>query len=125
MSFIDRDSYLKENKGKISERSGPREPWSHEIDMRLSQEIPVIAGHTFEITLDMLNVLNFISSSWGRVKTTGVNQTVNLMRFHSIETTAGANYGKPRYIWGGNFNQFLPDNILSRWQAQLGVRYSF
>ena len=73
----------------------------------------------------MLNVLNFLDNDWGWVKTTGTNQTVNLLTFHSIETAAGADRGKPRYQWGGTFQQFLPDNITSRWQAQLGVRYSF
>jgi hypothetical protein len=125
MAFIANDSYLNSHKGQISERSGPREPWSHIISLRLTQEIPVIAGHRFEISLDMLNVLNFLNSEWGWQKNTGVNQTVNLMTFHSIETTAGPDYGKPRYQWGGTFDPFQPDNITSRWQAQLGIRYSF
>jgi len=125
MAYVNGDDYLNDNKGKISERSGPREPWGHQIDLRLAQEIPTIAGQRFEITFDILNVLNLLNSDWGWQRNVGVNQTVNLMSFHSIETTPGANYGKPRYQWQGLSDPFVPDNIFSRWQAQLGIRYTF
>lgn len=130
MAFIEGDDYLKDNRGKISARSGPREPWSHSIDLRLAQEIPTIAGQRFEITLDVLNVLNLLNNEWGWVRNTGVNQTFNLLNFHSIETTPGPDYGKARYtvpnikVTDGKADPFVPDNILSRWQAQLGIRYT-
>lgn len=131
LAFIDADSYLKDNKGKISERSGPREPWSHEIDLHVGQEIPTFAGQRIEISFDILNVLNLLKSDWGWVRTTGVNQTVNLLTLKGFVTTPGADYGKPKYNWAvypitdGKADPFQPDNLLSRWQAQLGFRYSF
>lgn len=135
MAFIDGDDYLKENKGKISERNGPREPWSHQIDLRISQEIPTLAGQRLELTLDILNVLNLLNSEWGWVRTTGLNQTFNLYTFHSLETTAGPNYGKPRYylspaakVTDGKADPFTPDDQhparVSRWQLQFGIRYT-
>jgi hypothetical protein len=125
-TFIEGDKYLNENRGRIAERSGPREPWSHTLDLRLAQEIPTLAGQRIELTFDVLNVLNLLNSKWGWVKTTGVNQTFNFIEFHSLETTAGANYGKPRYRWTNTTltSPFQPDNILSRWQAQFGIRYT-
>jgi hypothetical protein len=126
MNFINSNSDLSDAKGTIIARSGAREPWSHNIDLRLSQEIPTFAGQKFEIVFDILNVMNLLNSDWGWVKTVGTNQTVNLVQFHSIENTVGSpNYGKPRYRWLGISNPFVPDNILSRWQAQLGLRYTF
>jgi hypothetical protein len=126
MNFINSDKYLSDAKGTIIKRSGAREPWSHSIDLRLSQEIPTFAGQKFEITIDILNVMNLLNSDWGWVKTVGANQTVNLLNFHSIENSAASpNYGKPRYQWAGMSDPFVPDNILSRWQAQLGLRYTF
>ncbi|MBI4535180.1 MAG: TonB-dependent receptor [Ignavibacteriae bacterium] len=130
MAYINGDPYLRDNKGRMSERSGPREPWSHQIDLRLSQEIPTIAGQKFEITVDILNVLNLLNSNWGWVRNTGPNQTVNMLSFRSFETAAGPDYGKPRYQWlglkntDGEADPFTPDNILSRWQMQIGVRYT-
>ncbi len=136
LDFINADDYLKENKGKISERSGPREPWSHSIDLRLNQEIPTFAGHRIELTFDVLNVLNLLNSNWGWIRNTGANQTVILYQFHSLEETPGPDFGKPRYqlqsstvkIRGGKAYPFLADDLqpgrVSRWQLQLGVRYT-
>ena len=131
LDFVNADDYLKDNKGKVSERSGPREPWSHEIDLHITQEIPTFSGQRVEISLDVLNVLNLLNSDWGWVQTTGVNQTVNLLQLRGFVTTPGPDYGKPKYQWlglpvkDGKANPFQPDNLLSRWQAQLGFRYSF
>ena len=122
--FINRDDYLKDHKGQMSERSGPREPWSSSIDMHIAQEIPVIAGHKVEITVDILNLLNLFDNGAGWVRNTGANQTVNMLQFTGFTTTAGPDYGKPKYVWLGVSDPFQPDNILSRWQMQLGVRYT-
>jgi hypothetical protein len=132
MAFIDADPYLKDNKGKISERSGPREPWAHQIDMRINQEIPTMPGHKVEISLDILNVLSLLKNSWGWIRNTGVNQTVSMYTFSGLDKTAGADFGKPRYIiqpstvrvTDGVADPFVIDNILSRWQLQLGLRYT-
>ena len=123
-SFIDRDDYLKENKGRMSERSGAREPWSSSVDLRIAQEIPVVAGHKVEITFDILNLMNLLDSGGGWVRNTGANQTVNLLQFRSFETAPGADYGKARYQWLGVTDPFQPDDTLSRWQMQLGIRYT-
>jgi hypothetical protein len=135
LAFIEGDDYLKEHKGQVSERSGPREPWSHTIDMRISQEIPTISGQRIELTLDILNVLNLLNSDWGWVRTTGVNQNFTLYTFHSLVTTAGPDYGKPRYflspsakVIDAKADPFLPDDLqparVSRWQLQFGIRYT-
>jgi hypothetical protein len=122
--FIDRDVYLGSHKGRISERSGPREPWSNTIDLRIAQEIPVVTGHMVEITFDILNLMNFFDSNAGWIRNTGANQTVNLLQFRGLVTTPGPDYGKARYQWLGVTDPFQPDNILSRWQMQFGIRYT-
>ena len=89
-------------------------------------------GHKFEITVDILNVLNFLNSDWGWVRNTGVNQNVALYTFKGLVNTAGADFGKPMYqlqsstakVTDGKADPFVPDNILSRWQLQVGVRYT-
>jgi hypothetical protein len=122
--FIGRDSYLSEHKGQMSQRSGGREPWSSSVDLRIAQEIPVVADHKVEVTIDILNLMNLLDSGAGWVRNTGANQTVNLLQFRSFETASGPNYGKARYQWLGLTDPFQPDNILSRWQMQLGLRYT-
>ena len=125
MAYIESDDYLKANRGKIAERSGPREPWAHQIDLHFGQEIPMFSGQRLELAFDITNLLNLLNSEWGWVRTTGANQTVILTQLHSFETTAGPDYGKPRYRWLGISDPYPPDNIASRWQAQFGVRYTF
>jgi hypothetical protein len=129
-AFINADDYLNEHKGQVAERSGPREPWSHQIDLHLGQAIPTIAGQKIEITVDILNLLNLFNSDWGWVRTTGLN-SANLLTFNSITTVTGADYGKARYQLGSGIKMtdskadpFTADNILSRWQMQLGIRYT-
>lgn len=131
MSYINADSYLSDHKGQISERSGPREPWAHSIDLRIAQEIPTVGTQRIEITIDILNVLNLLNSNWGWIRNTGINQTVNLFTFKGLDKTAGPNYGKAHYVWSGLpvdgkgvANPFQPDNILSRYQVQFGIRYT-
>jgi hypothetical protein len=123
-SYIENDEYLSENRGSMSERNGAREPWSHQIDLRLSQEIPTFTGHKVEVTFDILNVLNLFNREWGWQQTVP-NQNAFLLGFHSLETEAGNNYGRPRYTWGNPGDPNQPMNIESRWQAQLGIRYTF
>ena len=98
--------------------------------MRIAQEIPTIAGQKIEITLDVRNVPNLLNSNWGWIRNTGVNQPVNLFQFRGLDKTVGPDYGKARYQWlglkvtDGVADPFQPDNILSRWQMQLGLRYT-
>jgi len=131
MNYISADSYLNAHRGRMSERSGPREPWAHQVDLRINQEIPTFGDQKIEITLDILNVLNLLNSDWGWVWNTGLNQTVNMLTFKGLETAPGPDYGKPRYNWVGLkvkdevANPFQADNILSRWQMQIGLRYTF
>jgi hypothetical protein len=122
--FIDSDPYLKDHKGQMSQRSGPREPWSNTIDLRIAQEVPVVAGHKVELTFDILNVLNLLDANAGWIRNTGLNQTVNMLQFRSFVTAAGGDYGKPRYQWLGLADPFQADFALSRWQMQFGVRYT-
>jgi hypothetical protein len=133
MNFINSDEYLKANKGKIAQRSGPREPWTHQLDLHFAQEIPTYAGQKIEFTFDVTNFLNLLNSDWGWVRNTGINQNYSMITFHSIETATGADRGKPRYtvaasslkVTDGKADPFVPDNLLSRWQAQFGIRYTF
>ncbi|MBU2445165.1 MAG: carboxypeptidase regulatory-like domain-containing protein [Bacteroidetes bacterium] len=121
MAYIDNDAYLKDHKGEMAERNGARSPWTHQIDLRITQEIPSLFGHKFEITFDILNVMNLIDKESGWVK---LARETKMVKFHSIAPT-GADAGKARYQWLPFSDPAIPDNLLSRWQAQLGIRYTF
>ncbi|MES2891842.1 MAG: carboxypeptidase regulatory-like domain-containing protein [Bacteroidota bacterium] len=122
-TFITNDSYLNKRRGQYSERNGRSTPWEHVIDARLAQDFFVnVSGkrHALQLTLDIFNLTNLLNNDWGRQYFV-TNQAYNLLS--TINRTSGAFIGK-----GFNFNNTaLPwtMNFSSRWQGQVGVRYTF
>jgi hypothetical protein len=123
-SFIENDDYLKENKGKMSERNGARNPWRDIFDLRIAQDIPDLwgMGH-FQLTLDILNVLNLIDSEAGWNERTQNNNYEIVDWTRSFDPASG----RPVYSFNKRDNNtpFDPDDLTSRWAMQLGLRYSF
>lgn len=122
-SFIDNNDYLSENKGKMSERNAARNPWNDALDMRLSQVVPDFLGlGEFQFSLDILNVLNLVNNEWGWFETT-TNDTYNIVTLRGIESSTGrAVYS---FVKPANNAPWSPSDLGSRWQMQLGLRYSF
>jgi hypothetical protein len=119
-SYIAQDEYLSDNRGAYAKRYDALSPWFGSIDLRILQDIGVSEGNKFQISLDILNVGNLISSSWGvtqRATNTGLNQPI------SVSVTDG----NPVYTFDQSLKQTFFDDfgLNSRWQAQLGLRYIF
>jgi len=50
------------------------------------------------------------------------------LSFYGLNKTVGANYGKPMFVYAHGDPDVKPwvnNNLLSPWQAQIGLRYSF
>ena len=122
-AFIEQDSYLKKHRGEIADRFGAVNPWYSDIDLRILQDIGLNRGttrHTFQITLDVLNVANLVNSDWGvrKVASASATSPLTLVRFN-----AG---GAPVFNFTGPDKTYVDDpGLFSRWRAQLGVRYLF
>lgn len=119
-AFIENNDYLRENRGKMSERNGARNPWRDIIDLKIVQDIPSLGNHRFQVSLDILNVLNLINSDWG------YDQYV----FSTYETLGLVNTmkdGSKVYSFTAPANNvpWTNDDITSRWAMQLGIRYFF
>ncbi len=133
-SYIDRDDYLKTVRGQIAERNGAREPWAQRFDLRIAQEIPNIAldDHKLEITFDILNFFNLHNSEWGRVRSVNLNRDL-LLRFEGLaqagnklgENDTEIPKGTPLFSYIDKKNPFQFNDLVSRYQMQLGIRYSF
>ena len=67
----------------------------------------------------MFNLTNLINKDWGRQYFVG-NQAYSILS--TVNRTSGPNAGK-----GYNFNSGTPwtTSFGSRWQGQVGIRYSF
>lgn len=142
-TFVDADSYLKNRRGKYAERNGMRTPWNHELDLKLMHEFHLSSSnrqHTLAISLDIFNVLNLINNNWGHITFVSNlnNYTVNFLKF--VKDGAGNAVGNPYKADGTTVNYtptfqfqaptlgnhyYYNDPINSRWQGQLGLKYTF
>ncbi len=121
--FITNDKYLSKRRGMYAERNGARTPWEHVVDMRIAQDFTVNVGgakHALQFTFDVFNFTNLLNNDWGRQYAVG-NQAYSLLQ--TVNRTSGAFAGR-----GYNFTiDQVPYNLVfgSRFQGQLGLRYSF
>jgi hypothetical protein len=122
-AFIEQDDYLKSHRGQIAERFGAVNPWYSNVDLRILQDFGFDSGtkrHTFQVTLDVLNLGNLFNSDWGvrKVASASATSPLSLVRFNAA--------GAPVFNFTGPATTFVDDpGLLSRWRAQLGLRYMF
>jgi hypothetical protein len=122
-AFIKQDKYLSEHRGQIAERFGLLNPWYTNLDVRVQQDISLARGgrkHGVQVSLDVMNLANLVNSHWGVRKIADPSATSPL-RFVDFDGT-----GAPRFNFVGPSKTFIDDpDLLSRWRAQLGVKYFF
>lgn len=121
-AFINGDKYLSGRRGQYTERNGRSTPWEHVIDARIAQDFYVnVKGkkHDLQVTFDIFNLTNLLNKDWGRQYTIS-NQAYTLLT--AVNRTSGPNAGT-----GYNFTNRVPwsATFASRWQGQIGIRYSF
>lgn len=134
-NFIENDSYLKTRRGQYAERNALHTPWNHQLDMKVMHEFKFKNQHNLTISLDVFNVLNLLNNDWGHISfVTNVNNyTVNFLKF--AKDANGKSPGVPSTGYQPTFQFQRPstvneqyytiDPINSRWQGQLGIKYSF
>ena len=123
-AFIEQDEYLKEHRGEIAERFGAVNPWWWNIDFRFMQDFAFILGsmrHTFQLSVDILNLPNMLSSEWGVRKIASSSAT------NPLELVGFDEGGEPNFNYKGTTTTTYVDDpgVNSRWQMQIGIRYFF
>lgn len=120
--FIEQDDYLSEHRGEIAERFGALNPWFTNIDLRILQDFSLNLNgskHTFQLSLDILNVANLLNSDWGVRKVASSAATSPL-------TLVGGTGEQPVFNFTGPEKTYIDDpSMFSRWRAQIGIRYLF
>ena len=116
-AFIAQDDYLSENRGSYAERYAILSPWFSRWDIRVLQDFNIANGQKIQLSFDLLNAGNFISSSWG----------VRQFPTNTQPIGVAVSGGDPVYSFDTDLtNSFTNDfSLLSRWQLQLGLRYIF
>jgi hypothetical protein len=117
-AFIAQDDYLSERRGQYAEKYGILSPWYSRWDLRVLQDFKLNDTQKFQLSLDILNVGNLISSKWGVRQFPQNTQPIGV----SVD---GA--GNPTYSFDTSLtNTFGNDfSLNSRWQMQLGLRFVF
>jgi hypothetical protein len=124
-SFIEQDSYLSENRGKIAERFGQVNPWYTDLSLRILQDFVFGSGereNVMQVSIDFENMLNLFSSSWG------VRQVASQAALNPLTCTTSPctidDSGRPELSFNGVQRTFTDDlSEFSRWRIQLGIRY--
>jgi hypothetical protein len=125
-AFIKGDPGLNDYRGKIVPRNSSRDSWSHSLDARLAQDLPVpgLSTHQLQFTVDIINLLNLINRDWSKSFYVSNQNDVPW-------TLQGSNYGvdsttgQQRIYWTTRANRYSLSQLGSRWQIQIGLRYKF
>lgn len=120
-NFIQQDEYLSENRGQYAEKYGILSPWYSSWDLRILQDFNINSNtsraKTIQLSIDVLNVGNLISDSWGVRQFPTVTQPIG------VSVTDGV----PTYSFDTQLTSSFTDDfsLLSRWQMQFGLRFIF
>lgn len=127
-AFIDGNKYLKSRKGGYAERNGDRLKTSHVVDLKLAQEFTINSGkkkHTLELTADIFNFTNLLNKNWGKRYFVSNDQVLLLQQVGFLTGTNTPTFSYNPVV-GNNINQVDDVGLnSSRWQMQVGVRYTF
>jgi carboxypeptidase family protein/TonB-dependent receptor-like protein len=129
-SYISNDKYLSSRRGQYAEKNSSRTIFNNVIDLKLTQDFYINTGdtkHDVQISFDIFNFTNLLNKDWGRryFSDFGTVQLLDFEGFQSDGTTPEFTYNVDRTELKDYL--FINDAGVngSRWQMQIGFRYSF
>ena len=126
-NYIDGNKYLSSRRGQFTERNGTTTPWNNQLDFRFSEDYNFkLNGKTRSITFtyDIVNLSNLLNSNWGYYYYSP--DTYNSMSSVGLKLkTAGSPTANPVYTWSDPGTPYAVDQFASRYQMQMGLRYTF
>ena len=130
LNFVNGNPYLSSRKGNYTERNAGRTPWNNNIDLRLLHEFRLQGRHTIQVSYDIFNFLNLVDRKLGYYyfspNTFNSTASVGLTRATNPAYNAANVPGSdPTFTWATPAAPYSVDQLSSRWQMQLGLRYSF
>ena len=115
----------KDYRGQIIPRNAGRAPWMNQMDFRWALTIPTGGKTKAEVTLDVFNFLNILNQNWGWAYY-GSFPSTNLIGYGGIDAATGKVKYNLATITSSTFQgTFTRDDLRSRHQAQIGVRFRF
>lgn len=137
-AYISQDDYLSSRRGQYAERNGSRTPFTNILDLRLLQDFFIESGgkrHNLQISLDIFNFTNLLNKNWGRRYRSFFNG-VGLIDVEGVSDEVQADgtvLRTPTFSYSARGENTTLERLTiddtgalsSRWQGQIGVRYSF
>ncbi|MDP2088372.1 MAG: carboxypeptidase regulatory-like domain-containing protein [Flavobacteriaceae bacterium] len=119
-NFIKQDDYLSSRRGDYAGKYATTLPWRSNWDMKILQDffLNTQKSKSIQLSIDILNVGNFINSDWGVRKNPTNTQPIGV----TVDSS-----GYPTYSFDTNLKSTYTNDfsLLSRWQMQFGLRYIF
>ena len=119
--YIKADKYLRANRGKFAERNSHSLPFVHRLDLHVAQNFYIgYSDRRIELSLDIINLSNLLSRSWGNVHRTS-NWALSPVTVTELREVDGGY--RPVYKFNGA--NYTMDDIASRWHMQIGLKVVF
>jgi hypothetical protein len=131
--YIEGESCLSEQRGRIMARNSCRNPWQNLLDVALRQRLPVFRGDA-ALEVQIFNFLRLLDSDWGQVETVGGGEFFDQEVLTVTDATEEPDDLQRKHIVTFNeellVNRFQPVSSnasinRSTYYIQAGVRYSF
>lgn len=122
-NWIEGDSYAKKHRGQYADRNSNSAPWENRIDLHVAQDIFVLKarGSKFQVTFDVTNFANMLNKKWG----SSYAAAYNVMPLQVIGNKKGDDGNYTNTYAYNSKNTITKNDLLSRWHAQIGVKYIF
>jgi hypothetical protein len=135
-NFINQDHYLNFHRGEYAKANAVVYPFFKQLDLNITQDIYIKSGkdrHTLRLSVDLLNVGNFLNRNWGLRKTYNLN---NFLRYEGLAADGKTPSYSFTYLdatnqvpltntWTNTTNINASTGASSRYQMQFGIRYLF
>ncbi len=126
-NYIDANKYLSSRRGQYTERNGARTPWNNQLDFRYALDVNFKVNgkpRSFTFTYDIVNLSNLLNSNWGYYYYSP--DTYNSMSAVGLKIAKnGSPTANPVYSWTDPGTPYAIDQFASRYQMQMGLRYTF
>lgn len=121
-AFITRAG-LDKYRGRIAPRNASTGPWRHNLDLKISQDVPAGYGD-LEVTMEIANLTNLFDSdaghlryvNFGNVDAVRVVPIPDQLPIYQLRSEVYDPEASPLYEI---------DQVRSRWRAKIGLRWSF
>jgi hypothetical protein len=129
-TFMNSTSYMQKHAGQTTTRNADRLPWENHFDLKVEQGLAVYKQHTISVVMNIFNIGNLLVKNGGKSYYLS-NQQIQPLNLNNFSQQPDGTV-KPYYYFNPTYglNKFTNkpwgySDFLSRWNMQLGLRYSF